>query len=428
MSDVKKKYLSEVPLKEKPKKALKLKLKPIEWNQLSDDLKTIITAGGGGGGGIGLSNNFGDNELLGITQKKLTEAFNAVYTVDEGMLAEHTYKTVILEPNADNNGVCRLTQSMMGSAHTKYIVKYNYDVQENITMPQDSILLIDGGKLYSSTGTKTITGVQNSYDVYDTLLITVIPYDQCVDTDSVTLTRFTENSGGGADIENSWGDDETKALSQAWLTDEHTSVWQEFNRVWSAMSSGGSEVTLSVSPSNIFVREQTSITIDASIDASPSLITVGRLKKNGNIIAGATLSGNSIHYVDNLNVTSSGNTTYTAEFFLSSDTNPKSKSSTVKAVNRIYYGAGTIYTDARNTTSNPKTNPEGSYNVTITSDGQYVFFNVPSTMTINGATLSGFEFPLDSPTTVSIDGTNYKSYRSSNNFRASAGTITIIVY
>lgn len=153
-----------------------------------------ITPGGGGGSGIGLSNNFGDNELLGITQKKLTEAFNAVYTVDEGMLAEHTYKTVILDPNTDSHGVCRITQSMMSSAHTKYIIKYNYDVQENITMPQDCILMIDGGNLYSSTGIKTITGVQNSYDNYDTLLITVIPYDQCVDTDSVTLTRFTENS------------------------------------------------------------------------------------------------------------------------------------------------------------------------------------------------------------------------------------------
>ena len=102
----------------------------------------------------------------------------------------------------------------------------------------------------------------------------------------------------------------------------------------------------------------------------------------------------------------------------------KTVNKTLKAVNKIYYGAGTTYTDAVNIYS-PSINPKGHYNVTVQTSESYIYFNVPNYMEINNAILSGFEFPLDEPTTVTIDGTEYKSYRSSNT--VDAGTYEIII-
>ena len=46
-------------------------------------------------------------------------------------------------------------------------------------------------------------------------------------------------------------------------------------------------------------------------------------------------------------------------------------------------------------------------------------------MTINKATLSGFDFPLDAPVAESIDGVSYKVYRSSN---SNLGTSSIDIF
>ena len=67
----------------------------------------------------------------------------------------------------------------------------------------------------------------------------------------------------------------------------------------------------------------------------------------------------------------------------------------------------------------------GTYNINVAQNGSYVWFNVPSSMTIHGATMSGFEFPLEAPTNVTINGVAYKSYRSSNTYNA--GTLTIVI-
>ena len=62
----------------------------------------------------------------------------------------------------------------------------------------------------------------------------------------------------------------------------------------------------------------------------------------------------------------------------------------------------------------------GSMNV---SEGNYVWFCVPSTMTINKVTSSGFDVPMEAPINVVVSGKDtYKCYRSSNTFKA--GTFT----
>lgn len=69
-----------------------------------------------------------------------------------------TYKTVILKKNIVN-GVNTLTQSMMSDENTKYVVKYDYVLGSDITIPANCILEFDGGSVSGNGENKdTITG------------------------------------------------------------------------------------------------------------------------------------------------------------------------------------------------------------------------------------------------------------------------------
>ena len=68
-----------------------------------------------------------------------------------------TYKTIILKKNLVN-GVNTLTQEMMYTTNTKYVVKYNYVLGEDITVPSNCILEFDGGSISASNSNDTITG------------------------------------------------------------------------------------------------------------------------------------------------------------------------------------------------------------------------------------------------------------------------------
>lgn len=103
----------------------------------------------------------------------------------------------------------------------------------------------------------------------------------------------------------------------------------------------------------------------------------------------------------------------------------KTASVSISVVNPMYVGAGAAYTAVVNDShkQSARTSASGTYNVTVASSGQYVFFVVPSSMTINKVTLSGFDFPLDAADTTSKSG--YKIYKSSNTYKA--GAISLVV-
>lgn len=176
-------------------------------------------------------------------------------------------------------------------------------------------------------------------------------------------------------------------------------------------------VSLSASPSPVFVGVQNIISLVASVNTAANSIII---KKGSTTIAsgsGASLSGS-----DTITPTTAGNTTYTADFVIGSTS--KSTSKSVVAVYPIRTGASASYTDGT-PLGTPKTSPAGTYNINVAQNGSYVWLNVPSSMTIHGATMSGFEFPLEAPTNVTINGVAYKSYRSSNTY--GAGTLTIVI-
>lgn len=176
-------------------------------------------------------------------------------------------------------------------------------------------------------------------------------------------------------------------------------------------------VSLSASPSPVFVGVAVNISLVASVNTAATSIVI---KKGSATIA--TGSGTSLNGSDSITPSVAGNTTYTAEFAVGSTS--KSTSKSVVAVYPIRTGAGASYVEGT-PLSTPKTSPAGTYNINVALNGSYVWFNVPSSMTIHGATMSGFEFPLEVPTNVTINGVAYKSYRSSNTY--GAGTLTIVI-
>lgn len=77
-----------------------------------------------------------------------------------------------------------------------------------------------------------------------------------------------------------------------------------------------------------------------------------------------------------------------------------------------------------------KISPAGTYNVNVskfisasTPGPFHVYFIVPRSMNINGATMSGFEFPLQSGVNSTFQGVDCKYYESSNDY--STGVLTI---
>ena len=180
---------------------------------------------------------------------------------------------------------------------------------------------------------------------------------------------------------------------------------------------GNITVNLSASPSPIFVGAQQAVSLSATISTAATTIRI----KKGDVVL-STGSGTSLSASDTITPASAGNTSYTAEFIIGGITKTASRS--ISAVYPIRIGTGTEYVDGTPLTT-PKTSPAGTYNVTVANDGEYVYFNVPSTMTINGATMGGFEFPLEAAQSKTIGGVSYKSYRSSNTY--DAGTLTIVI-
>ena len=179
-------------------------------------------------------------------------------------------------------------------------------------------------------------------------------------------------------------------------------------------------VSLSASVTTFIVGERM-FTLTASTDTSAESIVT---KQGNNVIA--TGSGKTLIQEVSVEQATAGSIDYTAEFTFAGG-NKKTANATVYFVNKIYVGSGAAYADVTTDSHavSARRSPAGTYNITVAQNGQYVFFVIPATMSITKATLSGFDFPLDEPTAVTIDDTEYKSYRSSNT--VDAGTYEIII-
>lgn len=79
----------------------------------------------------------------------------------------HTlYTTVIPKPTMDDNRIV-LTQDMMSKKNTKYIIKWNFVLGEDITVPKNCLIEFDGGSISNDNGENfSLTG-QDTYLLFD---------------------------------------------------------------------------------------------------------------------------------------------------------------------------------------------------------------------------------------------------------------------
>ena len=238
------------------------------------------------------------------------------------------------------------------------------------------------------------------------------------------------------EIVQEFGNNSELAVSQKVLTQKFAEVEQEIANILNGTSdiidknihlsqaqinqillADAITATLSASPSPIFVGVEQVISLVANVSTIANEI---KIKKGETIIA--TGSGTSLSDNDTITPSEAGSTNYSAEFTIGGLTKIASKS--VTAVYPIRVGSSASYTDGTPLTT-PKTSPAGTYNVTVVANANYIWFNVPATMSINRATMSGFDFPLENSTSVTINGIAYKSYRSSNTY--DVGTYQIVI-
>lgn len=182
----------------------------------------------------------------------------------------------------------------------------------------------------------------------------------------------------------------------------------------------------------------------ASVSVSPSIIEKGVptkvAVKNTVTFSGATYTPLSVNLKkgdSSLSTTPNGSiddtvndtTTYTMDVTFITNVS-KTVSGKVTAVYPMYFGSNAATTlDSSKilamTKQALKTSPNGTYNVNV-AQGNYMWLCIPSSMNINKVTSSGFDVPMESPSTVAVTGKeNYKCYRSSSQFNA--GTVNIVI-
>ena len=209
------------------------------------------------------------------------------------------------------------------------------------------------------------------------------------------------------------GDSYELAVSQRTITANFASLQEQINQI----VDNTLNIDFTLSPNIVFVGDTPTVNINITTDMTVNDIL---LHKDEELIASG--SGTSLTYTDVNEEPLESNINYSVTCNVNSVN--KTVNKTLNVVNKIYYGAGTNYTDAV-TIYSPSINPKGHYDITVQTSESHIYFNVPNYMDINNATLSGFDFPLDEPTAVTIDNTEYKSYRSSNT--VDAGTYEIII-
>lgn len=194
--------------------------------------------------------------------------------------------------------------------------------------------------------------------------------------------------------------------------------------------SGDATVSLSASPSAIFVNEQSTINLTASANESATAIVI---KKGSTTID--TGSGTSKSASDTVTPDSVGTIQYGAEFTIAGNTRTASRS--VSVVNKIYYGIGTetisdyqdFVEDSGIQYQSARTSPNGSYTYTPTASNKYIYIIEPYSMSainLDNVKLGNLGYNLQLVTdNATIDNTRYRVYRSVSDNQAVQFTITV---
>ena len=227
--------------------------------------------------------------------------------------------------------------------------------------------------------------------------------------------KFSKWSDIPYEITQEFGDSDELVISQKVITKKIDDLQDQINN----LHPGVIGVNITTNPNLIYDDSSSNVTAIA--------------KMNDNSIAdkieikiGETIIG-SENNVSQLSVTHILNSTTTIKGIAHQGGFDYEASIKVIGTKPYYIGSGTEYNDVVNDSckQNIKTSPIGIYNVTVNNNGDYIWFIVPNSMIINEVTMSGFNFPIESPQIVEIEGNTYKVYKSSNTY--DIGVITIII-
>ena len=183
-------------------------------------------------------------------------------------------------------------------------------------------------------------------------------------------------------------------------------------------------------PTCIFVNEEYNITLDANIYVPATSIHVRMESTYYPNKTFSPISGSSAHIVDNVNYDHIGDMKYITYAILPDGTQTSEDFIYVDVVYPTYYGAGMSQLDIT-TKASPRTQPNGTYEITVSSNSSYIFFIVPKnypdgyTKDIKKITLNGTEIPIDTPTDIERSGIAYKCYKSFDTF--DIGTYQVVI-
>jgi len=181
-------------------------------------------------------------------------------------------------------------------------------------------------------------------------------------------------------------------------------------------------ISLSCSPNVIYANSGQTVSLSSEIT------TIGTISSHKILRGETTISSGTS---SNLNGSdSSTNTTndivYTTEAVINGV--KLTKNSTLYVRYPIYFGAAETWDDINNDShkASARTSPVGTYSITVSQNGQSVFFNVPSEMSITKATVNGFYMPFKPYVSKTIDGKEYKSYESANTYTTDTLDVVIV--
>lgn len=227
-----------------------------------------------------------------------------------------------------------------------------------------------------------------------------------------------------------------QANAQAITTNNQIIVTQ--GKSISALIAQNGSLKLTVTPNVVLRNEQTDVTVEAVFGSTlePDATAEIKILKDAEVVAkedGIKELSLSESLVAGADVAYSAETVYSEKTLTAAQK--------LSVVDPVFVGtsASNVAATARTDVAvdaykqTARTSAAGTYTVTVANDGDYVWLLVPRGFAaIKKATLSGLDFPLETPTVVYIGGSSaltggipYSCYRSSNQY--AAGNLSIVI-
>lgn len=223
------------------------------------------------------------------------------------------------------------------------------------------------------------------------------------------------------DIRQTEGDSTTAVMSQKATTDalgERDAALQEYiDKMRAELLEVYCMILVGDNP--VLVDGENTYTIQAQATETPDTLTISR---NGTVIA-STTGSKTLVFGETPALTERGTITYSVEAKIG--TTAKRAEAKIDVVLPIYFGTGAaardMMTDANKLSA--RTEPKGTYTVTVQTKGDYVWLILPDNMEFKGAELGGFQFPMSKKDVYVKD---YNVYRSDLAYLAGDMEITLL--